>query len=290
VNWVFARSHHFVTFLPTNGGRFVKEGIKSMNGNFVAYYRVSTDKQGASGLGLEAQKTAVLDYLNGGKWKLISEYTEVESGKRNDRPQLERALAACRVRGATLIVAKLDRLARNVHFVSTLMESGVEFCAVDFPQANRLTIHILAAVAEHEAECISQRTKAALAAAKARGVVLGGDRGGRAPASARRAALEARQAKARERASDLAADIKDIREGGATSLQAIAEALNARSIAAPRGGVWSATQVSRVVRMIELDASIQALGEQIDALEKRLATMPPDGPEKAKEAKKVTRR
>src|ERR1700735_4834305 len=147
------------------------------NGKFVAYYRVSTAKQGASGLGLESQKESVRSYLNGGRWKMVDEVTEIESGKRNDRPALARALALCRVHNATLVIAKLDRLARNVNFISNLMEAGVEFTAVDFPQANRLTIHILAAVAEHEAVMISLRTKAALAAAKARGVVLGGDRG-----------------------------------------------------------------------------------------------------------------
>src|SRR3954453_7878453 len=114
------------------------------SGKWVAYYRVSTQKQGASGLGLEAQRKAVADYLDGGRWNLVDEFTEIESGKRNDRPELAKALAACRRVGATLIIAKLDRLARNVAFVSNLMESGVEFTAVDFPTANRLTIHILA--------------------------------------------------------------------------------------------------------------------------------------------------
>src|SRR3954447_15475515 len=130
-------------------------------GKWVAYYRVSTAKQGASGLGLEAQREAVAGYLNGGNWQLAAEFTEVESGRRTDRPELAKALAACRRIGATLIIAKLDRLARNVAFVSNLMESGVEFVAVDFPTANRLTIHILAAVAEHEAAMTSTRTKAA---------------------------------------------------------------------------------------------------------------------------------
>ena len=143
-------------------------------GRFVAYYRVSTDKQGRSGLGLDAQREAVHRHLNGGSWHLVAEVIEVESGKRNDRPKLSEALRLCRIHKATLIIAKLDRLARNVHFTSGLMESGVDFVAVDFPQANRLTIHILAAVAEHEAGMISARTRAALAAAKARGVQLGG--------------------------------------------------------------------------------------------------------------------
>ena len=118
------------------------------SGRFVAYYRVSTGKQG---LGLDAQKKAVLDWLNGGRWQLAGEFTEKESGKRNDRPELAKALALCRLRKATLIIAKLDRLSRNVAFVSSLMDSGADFVCVDFPQANRLTIHILAAVAEHEA-------------------------------------------------------------------------------------------------------------------------------------------
>jgi DNA invertase Pin-like site-specific DNA recombinase len=140
---------------------------------FVAYYRVSTDRQGRSGLGLDAQQKAVTDYLNGGAWELVGEFVEVESGKKSDRRQLARAVDACRKHKARLVIAKLDRLSRNLAFVATLMESGVEFVAVDNPHANKLTIHILAAVAEHEREAISERTKAALAAAKARGKRLG---------------------------------------------------------------------------------------------------------------------
>jgi DNA invertase Pin-like site-specific DNA recombinase len=132
------------------------------SGRYVAYYRVSTARQGRSGLGLEAQRQAVGEHLNGGNWKLVGEYTEVESGKRSDRPKLAEALKACRLQGAKLIIAKLDRLACNVAFISNLMESKVEFEAVDFPQANRLTIHIMAAIAEHEAKMISDRTRAAL--------------------------------------------------------------------------------------------------------------------------------
>jgi DNA invertase Pin-like site-specific DNA recombinase len=149
------------------------------NGKFVSYLRVSTARQGISGLGLEAQRESVAQYLNGGHWTLVQEVVEVESGKRNDRPAIAEALRLCRLHRATLIIAKLDRLARNVHFISSLMESGIEFIAVDFPQANRLTVHILAAVAEHEAAMISARTVAALGAAKARGVALGGLRGDR---------------------------------------------------------------------------------------------------------------
>src|SRR5580700_3661670 len=145
-------------------------------GKYISYIRVSTQRQGVSGLGIEAQRQSVSEYLNGGRWTLIQELVEIESGKRSDRPKLAEALRLCRVHGATLIIAKLDRLARNVAFISNLMESGVEFVAVDLPQANSLTVHIMAAMAEHEAKMISARTKAALSAAKARGTQLGGMR------------------------------------------------------------------------------------------------------------------
>jgi hypothetical protein len=121
----------------------------------VAYYRVSTDRQGRSGLGLDAQRKAVMDYLNGGAWELIGEFTEVESGKHSDRPELAKALASCRKQRARLVIARLDRLSRNLAFIATLMESGVEFVAVDNPTANKLTVHILAAVAQHEREPIA---------------------------------------------------------------------------------------------------------------------------------------
>jgi len=218
------------------------------NGKFLAYYRVSTDRQGKSGLGLGAQQDAVRSYLNGGDWQLAGEVIEVESGRRNDRPKLTEALRLCRLHGATLIIAKLDRLARNVAFVSNLMESGVDFVAVDFPQANRLTVHILAAVAEHEAGMISARTKAALAAAKARGVKLGGDRGN-LPAVARAgasASVAMRAAKADQRAHDLGPMVRELQNGGA-SLRQIAATLNERKIPTARGGEWSAVQVKRVL-------------------------------------------
>ena len=137
---------------------------------FIAYYRVSTDRQGRSGLGLDAQREAVLRHLAGHAGKLVAEFCEIESGNRSDRPQLAAAIAAAKKAKATLIIAKLDRLARNVHFVSGLMESGVDFVAADNPHANKLMVHMLAAFAEHEREQISQRTKDALAAAKARGI------------------------------------------------------------------------------------------------------------------------
>jgi DNA invertase Pin-like site-specific DNA recombinase len=127
-------------------------------GKWISYLRVSTARQGRSGLGLEAQREAVTTFLNGGSWSLIAEVVEVESGTWSDRPKLAEALRLCRMHGATLVIAKLDRLARNVAFVSALMDAGVDFVAVDFPTANRLTIHILAAVAEHEAQAASTRT------------------------------------------------------------------------------------------------------------------------------------
>ena len=214
---------------------------------FVAYYRVSTAKQGSSGLGLEAQREAVRAYLNGGTWRLVGEAVEVESGKRSDRPKLADALRLCRLHGATLVIAKLDRLARNVAFVSNLMESGVEFTAVDFPQANRLTVHILAAVAEHEAAMVSVRTKAALAAAKARGTKLGGHRGFVPTAAHREAGRVAQAARAGDRATDLSPILADLQAAGVVSLGGLARALNERGIPTARGGAWSPMQVSRVL-------------------------------------------
>src|SRR5258706_12921271 len=164
-----------VTLHATDVAHNVTEQTRMQNPRYVAYYRVSTQRQGRSGLGLDAQRKSIIDRLCV-KAQLIAEYTEIESGKRTDRPKLVKALAACRLHRAILIIAKLDRLARNVAFVSNLMEAGVEFEAVDFPTANRLTIHILAAVAEHEAKMISDRTRSALAAAKARGIRLSGFR------------------------------------------------------------------------------------------------------------------
>jgi DNA invertase Pin-like site-specific DNA recombinase len=221
-----------------------------MTGKFIAYYRVSTQKQGNSGLGLEAQRKAVTDYLNGGRWKLVAELTEVETGKRNDRPQLTRALALCRVHRATLIIAKLDRLARNVAFISNLMEAGVDFVCCDLPTANKLTIHVLAAVAEAEAEMISVRTKAALEAAKARGVVLGNPSHftDEVAARGREFGRKVLQQQAAKRRSDVLPIIEDIKASGITTIRGIADELNARRIPAARGGEWSATQVFRLLR------------------------------------------
>ncbi len=231
-------------------------------GRFVSYLRVSTVRQGISGLGLEAQRESVANYLNGGKWSLVKEVVEVESGKRNDRPAIAEALRLCRLHRATLIIAKLDRLARNVHFISSLMEAGVDFVAVDFPQANRLTVHILAAVAEHEASMISGRTKAALAAAKARGVKLGGQRGSldrmeRMALKGNVVSAAVRRAASAKRNDDLLPVIDDIRAAGLTSPQQIADGLNQRGIAAARGGIWSAVQVRRVLSASLTSASVE---------------------------------
>jgi DNA invertase Pin-like site-specific DNA recombinase len=245
--------------------------VKTMaNGKFVSYLRVSTARQGISGLGLEAQRESVASYLNGGKWSLVKEVVEVESGKRNDRPAIAEALRLCRLHRATLIIAKLDRLARNVHFISSLMESGVEFIAVDFPQANRLTVHILAAVAEHEASMISARTKSALAAAKARGVELGGQRGNldRMAGMARKgnaASIAKRGAAVAKRNEDLLPVIEDIRAAGLASPQQIANGLNERGITAARGGTWSAVQVRRILKgSTKIQPTAQGVSTQSD--------------------------
>lgn len=218
-------------------------------GKFVAYYRVSTARQGRSGLGLEGQKQAVGEYLNGGRWKLVSEYVEVESGTNNARVELQRALAACRLHGATLIIAKLDRLSRNASFLLSLRDAGVEFVAADMSGANRMTVGIMAMVAENEAEAISARTKAALAAAKRRGAKLGTPENLTIKARRQGAAASAdvRSAKAAQRAQDLAPIIADLRRDGATSLRDIARELNAQGWTTARGGEWTAIQVQRVL-------------------------------------------
>lgn len=205
---------------------------------FVAYYRVSTAKQGASGLGLEAQRALVDRHLSGIEGgELVYEFTEIESGRKTKRPQLDAALWQCKRHGATLIIAKLDRLARNVHFISGLMESGVEFVAVDNPQANRLVLHILAAVAEEEARAISQRTKAALVAAKARGVKLGEN--GKVLAERNKAASQAH-------AELIAPMIEEIPYEERDTVTKMAEALNRYGVPTMRGGKWSRRQVYRL--------------------------------------------
>jgi DNA invertase Pin-like site-specific DNA recombinase len=223
----------------------------------VTYYRVSTSKQGKSGLGLEAQRHAVEQYLAAGSWHFVGEFVEVESGKVNQRPQLEAALVQCELTGATLVVAKLDRLSRNVAFLAALQESGTKFVAADMPEANELTIHIMAAVAQAERKAISQRTREALAAAKARGVALGGRRAnthdlrrGPAASAAKRSSL------ALARAQKVGRQIDTLRAQGHSSLRQLAAALSAKGITAPRGGSWSAAQVRSVLRRIQAGAHL----------------------------------
>lgn len=214
---------------------------------YVAYYRVSTIKQGLSGLGLEAQRAAVLDFTRA--CGLLGEFTEIESGRRTDRPELSRALAACRLHGAVLVVAKLDRLARDAHFLLGLRDAGIEFQCCDMPSANRLTVGIMAMVAEEEARMISARTRSALSMAKARGVRLGnpGNLTVERKELGRSRAAEARRCQARERAADRLPYILAARESGIESLSGIAAYLNRRGIPTVKGGEWSSEQVRRVI-------------------------------------------
>jgi DNA invertase Pin-like site-specific DNA recombinase len=213
-------------------------------GKHVAYYRVSTQKQGKSGLGLEAQKAAVAAYLNGGSWTLLDEFTEIESGKNNSRPQLAAAMNMCRLTGARLVIAKLDRLSRNAHFLLGLEKAGVDFVAADMPHANRMTIGIMAVVADEERRMISTRTKAALAAAKARGTKLGGWKGGPKVNNAmgRKAIVEA----ADGFAATVAPIICELQAQG-FSLNAIAGRLASDGIRTARGGKWTAQAVANVL-------------------------------------------
>lgn len=218
-------------------------------GKHVCYYRVSTARQGRSGLGLDAQRAAVKAFLNGGDWQIVGEYTEVESGKRSDRPELDKALAAARLHRCPLVVSKVDRLTRSVAFLSKLLEAGVDVRFADLPQiegaTGRFLLQQMVAVAELEAGMISARTKAALARSKKR---LGGDRGVKPSAKVRAKATAALRARADARAADLAPTIAELQASGVTSRRAIAKALNARGIPTARDvGEWTTTQVSRVI-------------------------------------------
>lgn len=213
---------------------------------YVAYYRVSTQKQGRSGLGLEAQKEAVAQHVRRDGGKVVAEFREVESGKRADRPQLALALERCRLTRAVLIVAKLDRLTRDVAFLCRLRDSGVDFVAADNPHATPLTVTILIAVAEEERRLASVRTKAALQAAKARGVKLGNPNGAQAfGACSRAGAVEALKAKADSFAQSLAGIVRPLLEAG-LSLRKVAERLNAEGIVTAQGKAWQANSVKRL--------------------------------------------
>ena len=213
---------------------------------FVAYYRVSTDRQGMSGLGLDAQRAAVAKHI--GQAELVAEFTEVESGRKNDREQLAHALSLAKRTKATLVIAKLDRLARNVHFISGLLESGVPFVCADMPEADRTFLQMMAVFAELEARKISERTKAALAQIKAQGRKLGCP----TPELGSAAGIAKLQAKADRYAERVGPVVREIiAKTGAKTMRDIAEVLEARGIETPRGGcVWHPSQVANLLKRI----------------------------------------
>lgn len=210
----------------------------------VAYYRVSTNKQGMSRLGLEAQQQAVQDFIHAHGFALAGEFTEVESGKKNNRPILQEALAACKRRGAVLLIAKLDRLGRNVVFIAALMQSGVEFKAVDNPEASKLIVHIMAAFAEHERDQISERTKAALQAAKKRGVQLG--------SYGRMVLAPYNRQEALRFSVAMLPHIRQLQAQGLTTVRSITIALNQNNIPTYRsdGRRWHPSSVHRLLQRL----------------------------------------
>lgn len=235
-------------------------------GRVVAYFRVSTDVQGRSGLGLEAQRQAVKALCMQRGWEILAEFTEVESGKRDDRPELAAALKRAKVTGARLVIAKLDRLSRNVAFLAALQDSGAKFTAADMPEADEFTVHILAAVAQRERKLISERTKAALVAAKSRGTKLGNPNGAAAIRRAGKgtaAALEAVRRNVAGRAAEYEETIADVRASGATSLAAMAKELNNRGIITPRGGIWYPSSVRNLMIRLARPTPHVAPSEQL---------------------------
>ena len=218
-----------------------------MTGKFVAYFRVSTTKQGIDGLGMDAQRSAIRNYLNGGDWKLLGEFAEVESGKRKDRPELTKAVALCRKEGATLLIAKLDRLARNAAFLLNLRDSGVDFIATDMPHADKFTVGIMALVAEKERDLISQRTRDGLAAARRRGIKLGNPH----PAKALQAARKVNVALADDYAKAMMIIVQEIRDAHVVTLRGIAQCLNARGFQTPNGKAFQPQSVKNLVDRAE---------------------------------------
>lgn len=220
---------------------------------FVAYYRVSTKKQGASGLGLDAQKTLVLNYINGQlQGELTHEFVEVESGKNNERQQLMAALHHCRMTGATLVVSKLDRLSRDLEFIAALMKSdNVEFVVAELPEANSLTLHILACLAQYERQLISERTKQALQAAKERGVVLGNPRLDEFRSTDTTAAREQYLENGKKFHESLLVSIRQAQSEGYGSYSAIAQRLNELGIKSRRGTIIYPSTVSRALSLLE---------------------------------------
>jgi DNA invertase Pin-like site-specific DNA recombinase len=236
-----------------------------MNGRAVAYYRVSTARQGASGLGLEAQRVAVEGLCADRGWELIAPpFQEIESGKRVDRPELLKALERAKLTGARLVIAKLDRLSRDAEFLLKLQNSSVRFVAADMPDANELTVGIMALVAQAERKAISTRTRDALQAAKARGQQLGNPNGAaafRRAGKGNTAALEAVRAGATDRAMGLLPVILRLRQGGVTSLGGIAVALNTDGILTARGGRWHASSVRNLLTRLGLSGMPSVDGE-----------------------------
>ena len=214
--------------------------------NLISYLRVSTQKQGASGLGLEAQRATVADYAKRTGGTIVAEFLEVESGKKNSRVQLAEAIAAAKRTGATLVIAKLDRLARNAAFIFALRDAGVSFVACDIPEANTLTVGIFAVMAQHEAELISTRTKAALKAKKMRGDKLGTPANLTAEARAKGRQAHSRNAASNQNTVTAKGYAQLLRNGGAT-LRAMAETLNVEGFRTPRGGQFRAVQVLRLL-------------------------------------------
>jgi len=222
------------------------------NGKFVAYYRVSTDRQGKSGLGLDAQRDLVRTFLNGGKWSVIGEFTEIESGTRKrlaDRPMLGAAMDLARKQKAVLVVAKLDRLARDVQFISTLLNSNIKFVCADMPEADRTFLQMMSVFSEYEAKRISERTSEALQSLKRKGVKLGSP----TPEIGSAAGVQVIKAKADSYAERVGPVVRDIvKKSGAKTLRDIAQALSARGVATPRGNVeWHASQVSNLLKRIK---------------------------------------
>lgn len=222
----------------------------------VAYHRVSTARQGRSGLGLEAQEAAIDEFAAARGDKVIGNFTEVESGKKNQRPELDKALHLAKVTGSTLVIAKLDRLSRNAAFLLTLRDSGVKFVAADLPDANDLTVGIMALVAQQEREAISKRTKEALRAAKRRGVKLGNPNGAAALKRANKgntASLKVIKRKADEHAVNLEPVLRELQAEGHTTLEAVADQLNKRGILTPRGKRWYKSSVRNLLKRIGLE-------------------------------------
>jgi DNA invertase Pin-like site-specific DNA recombinase len=237
-------------------------------GKWVAYYRVSTQQQGHSGLGLDAQRASVRGFLDGGRWQLISEFTEIESGKVNTRPELAKALALCKATRSRLVIAKLDRLSRNAAFLLQLRDAGVRFVAADMPEATDTVIGIMAVIAQDERERISQRTRDAFKAVRAelaakgfrvsragrRYTRLGNPHGAaylKAAGKGNVAAVQAIRAAADQQAQELAPILADIEKAGITSHRGIAAELNAREIPSPRGKLWNEFQVARLRRRLQ---------------------------------------